>query len=283
MKTSRSRSTLPQRFILTTLLWSLALLLVMNVGWSAWAASCWRRTGFKGFAASKSEVTAASMSERDGFHVRIEATRHEKRTRSIYFVHVLVTDDTSRLQWFILPRQSYADVTPVWLQRETARSVDLSWKWSESQQRVQGWALSQFYWSSGWPSRLLWSGFENSAVQERPVVIAGIPVLLGDSYGLEDIVCLPTSPIGTGQALTGILWLGVVVLIRVLVYLLRYSLSDIRRRRGLCVRSCTGCGDFLWLRSQLLACAAGWLALYVSPSPASTATPSGSASMNLRP
>lgn len=222
-----------RRFIITTLLWSLALLLLTNAGWSWWAAWCWQRTGFMGFAKSGNEVSGASMSERDGVHVRTEATRHESLTRSIYFVHVVVVQDTSRLQWITPRSRQYADVTPVWIQQETARALDLSWEWIE---RERGGALSQFYWSSGWPCRLLWSGLENSVTLERPMVIAGLPVIFGESYGLEEVVCLPTSPIWTGQMLTAIMWLGVVVLTRVLVYLLRYGLSDIRHRRGLCIR-----------------------------------------------
>lgn len=233
---SRSRSKSWRRFIFTTLLWSLALLLLTNVGWSLWAAWCWQRAGVKGFAKSGNEASGASMCERDGIHVRTEATRHESLTRTIYFVHVVVVRDTSELQWVTPRNRQYADVTPVWIQQETARSLDLSWEWIEREPRAPGGTMSQFYWSSGWPCRLLWSGIENSVALERPMVIAGLPVIFGESYGLDEVVCLPTNPIWTGQMHTGLLWLGVVVLTRVLVYHLQHGLSDIRRRHGLCTQ-----------------------------------------------
>lgn len=233
---NRSRSSSWRRFICTTLLWWLALLLITNVGWSVWAAWRWQRTGFKDFIGSQSEMTGASIIERNRVHIWFEATGHRTRTRSVYFTHVVVANDRSAFDWRSPQNFSYADVAPVWVQRESARSLDLSWGWVESERPDQSGVFSQFYWSSGWPCRLLWSGVEKSILLERPMVIAGIPMLVGESYGLEDIVCLPVYPIWTGQLLTGAMWLGVVAAARALRYFLRYGLSDVRRRRGLCTR-----------------------------------------------
>jgi len=212
MRTSRSCSTSRRWFIITTLLWSLALLLLTNAGWSMWSA--WRIDGLDGADARLGRTWLGDESTRLVTHRRIATY---STTRLIDFSN----SPGIRLDGVIDPTPApppseIDEVLPPWERRHIAS------RWGAETSGVGIKLIA----TVGWPVRVLWCEFDMTPSG----FVAVRSTAIDTGWRLQRLVfprALPFRPIWSGQAFYAAIWFGVVCIARL-------GRRGVRAWRGLC-------------------------------------------------
>ena len=222
-----------RRFIFTTLLWSMALLLLTNVAWSAWFS---RRFG----EAYRVQFMAEVASSPRDWPLRIETRRGRRLSisRSLY-----AKPDSMWLTQFNVTAVSIhlPNFSPTGLAKDVTAATIPNWvnldRWRHERSTSASDVEHEMYVGVGWPVHVLWCRWVRQgsafAVDRSTAIIRSNDPL--PWIGQVDNV-LPFRPIWSGQLLTGAMWFGAIALLRGLLHLLRHGLRDIRRWRGLCTQ-----------------------------------------------
>jgi len=226
-----------KRFLFTTLLWSLALLLLTNVAWSVWFA---RYANMHGELLTMLDLMPAGLSFDPEHHDLIEvAYRRELVTQTRYWVFRGVNDEGMRLEEMEQERppefREFREVVPPWMNRRHQRYSGAAGEESDY--------CGEIYALVGWPVRLLWCSWRRAGTDffvtpdtgieiERPTRPAPgtggfLGIMLKESYSRA----LPFRTVLTGQVVYGGFFFAIVCFVR-------WAFAALRRRRrrraGLC-------------------------------------------------
>jgi len=169
-----------RRRIVSTILWTLTLLLLTNVGWSVWAA--WASD--QPWSLPWSVPTMKGMQgQRTGFAMTSHGVWMSDHENTNLYAG---TFQSTRPKW----AESY------WTQH--APPVN--------SQKVKKW----YFESTGCPMRLLWVGWEDTHSGFRRIASTGLAIAESNAKGQRAIV-LPIRPILTGQAFYAAFWLAIVI------------------------------------------------------------------------
>lgn len=243
---SRSRSISWRRFVVTTLLWSLALLLLTNMAWSVWFA---RSASMHGELMGMLDLMPAGISfDPEPPGVVETAYRRQLSAQTRYWAFRAVNvEETTPIQE-PTPEDmeqirsagigEFRDVVPRWMNRRHQRFSGAVVEGSDY--------AGEVYALVGWPVRLLWCSWRRTGADffvtpdtgieiEKP---AAPPPGTGGFFGISlkesYSRALPFRPILTGQLAYGGLFFVVVCFVR-------WGLAALRRRRRSRRGYCAAC------------------------------------------
>ncbi len=228
---SRSRSSSWRRFICTTLLWSLALLLITNVGWSVWFSQRFAEAYKDQFIRDLVGYPVdwpkwiETQGQRRVWISRSDFGGFESRWLSGFKVTAVSMD---------LPDFLSAGMPDHAPSRSLPRWVDVD-RWRNDDRPLANGVAHEMYVGVAYPARLLWCRWvmeQGAWAIDRSTAINRTDDPQPWNGQVDEV--LPFRPIWTGQLATAAIWFGAVLALRCLWYLVRFGLRDLRRSRELC-------------------------------------------------
>ncbi|MCC6907001.1 MAG: hypothetical protein IT430_03585 [Phycisphaerales bacterium] len=231
MKPSQTQSRC--RSILTTLIWSLPLLLVTNAYWS-WRFSQYFPTSYE---EQWWEFLITYPSDPFGY---LAADDQYSVTYIVPWKTKVDYPWLSRFDTVTGPERTTPEQRELWPQFfEPQPDAAPSWVKPERLRNAHRLAAGEFevemFTATGWPVRLLWCRWKRD--QSGQAADRSTAIVLNEPGGQEVASAasvLPFRPVWTGQLIYGSFWFAVVALLRTSWWVLRRGWRDQRARRGRC-------------------------------------------------